>query len=231
VERKSRHCLIVISCIVLLTVIFYVTQAPASGPIGTVTHLSGPLMAKKADGSMKSLSRNSVVEEGDTLITEKRTFARIKFNDGGEVTLRPESQFKVESFSYDQAKPKDDKAMFELVKGGLRTITGQVGKRGVPDSYKMKTPPAVIGIRGTIFEVKICAGNCGGLPNGIYFFVPEGNITVTNNGGTQTVGAGQYAYAQNINSPPVILPKNPGIEFVLPKNIQATGPAGGCIVR
>ena len=230
-ERKNRHCLIVISCIVLLAVIFYATQAPASGPIGTVTHLSGPLMAKKADGSMKSLSRNSAVEEGDTLITEKRTFARIKFNDGGEVTLRPESQFKVESFSYDQAKPKEDKALFELVKGGLRTITGQVGKRGATDSYKMKTPPAVIGIRGTIFEVKICAGNCGGLPNGIYFFVPEGNITVTNNGGTQTVGAGQYAYAQNINSPPVILPKNPGIEFVLPKNIQATGPAGGCIVR
>jgi hypothetical protein len=231
VKHKNSHCLIVINCVALLVVIFYAAVALAAGPAGTVTHLSGPLLAKKADGSMKSLSRNSVVEQGDTLITEKRTYARIKFNDGSEVTLRPDSQFKVESFSYDQAKPKEDKAFFALVKGSLRTITGQVGKRGVPDSYKMKTPPAVIGIRGTIFEVKICAGNCAGLPDGVYFFVPDGNITVSNAAGTQVVGAGQYAYAQNINSPPVILPKNPGIDFVLPQNIGATGPSGGCIVR
>jgi hypothetical protein len=231
VERKNNHYLIVISCLAFLIVFFYTAAAFAAVAAGTVTHLSGPLFAKKADGSMKTLSRNSVVEQGDTVITEKRTYARIKFIDQSEITLRPDSQFKIESFSYDQAKPKEDRALFDLVKGGLRTITGQVGKRGNPDSYKMKTPPAVIGIRGTIFEVKICAGNCGNLPNGIYFFVPEGNISVTNPAGTQTVSAGQYAYAQNINSPPVILPKNPGIEFVLPKDIQKTGASGGCIVR
>jgi hypothetical protein len=229
VKQKNSHCLIAISCVALLAVIFYASAVFAAGAAGTVTHLSGPLFVKKADGSTKSLTRNSSVEQGDTLMTEKRTYARIKFNDGSEVTLRPESQFKIESFSYDQAKPKEDKGLFELVKGGLRTITGQVGKRA-PDSYKMKTPPAVIGIRGTIFEVKICAGNCGGLADGIYFFVPEGNITVSNAAGTQVVGAGQYAYAQNINSTPVILPQNPGIDFVLPKDIQATA-AGGCIVR
>jgi len=232
VEIKNKHCLIAISCLVFLMMAVFSSAAVfASDAVGTVTHLSGPLFARKADGSVRTLSRNSAVEQGDTLITEKRTYARVKFKDQSEVTLRPESQFKVESFSYDQAKPKEDKAVFDLVKGGLRTITGQVGKRGDPDSYKMKTPPAVIGIRGTIFEVKICAGNCGTLPDGIYFFVPEGNITVSNAGGVQTVSAGQYAYAQNINTPPVILPQNPGIDFVLPKDIQKTGASGGCIVR
>lgn len=229
--RINNRCLIAISSLVFLIVMLWTTATFAAVTAGTITHLSGPLFAKKADGSMKTLSRNSIVEQGDTIITEKRTYARIKFIDKSEVTLRPGTQFKIEAFAYDQAKPKEDKAFFDLVKGGLRTITGLVGKRGNPDSYKMKTPPAVIGIRGTIYEVKICAGNCGSLPNGIYFFVPEGNITITNPAGTQTVGAGQYAYAQNINTPPVILPKNPGIEFVLPKDIQKTGPSGGCIVR
>jgi hypothetical protein len=232
VEPKNKHCLIAISYVVaLLIVTFYAATAFAAVTAGTVTYLSGPLFARKADGSMKTLSKNSVVEQGDTLITEKRTYARIKFNDNSEVTLRPESQFKIEAFSYDQAKPKEDKAFFELVKGGLRALTGHVGKRGDPDSYRIKTPPAVIGIRGTIFEVKICAGNCGALADGIYFFVPEGTITVSNTSGSQTVGVGQYAYAKNINLAPVLLPRNPGIDFTLPKNVQTTGSNGGCMVR
>ncbi len=231
-ESKNRHCLIAISYVVAILIITLYTAAVfADVTAGTVTYLSGPLFAIKADGSKKTLSKNSIVEQGDTLITEKRTYARIKFNNNGEITLRPESRFKIEAFSYDQAKPKEDKALFELVKGGLRALSGHVGKRGDPDSYKMKTPPAVIGIRGTLFEVKICAGNCGGLADGIYFFVPEGSITVSNASGSQTVGVGQYAYAKDINSVPVLLPKNPGINFTLPKNIQAGGSSGGCMVR
>ena len=231
-ESKNKHCLIAISYVVaLLIVTFYAATAFAAVAAGTVTYLSGPLFAMKADGSMKTLSKNSIVEQGDTLITEKRTYARIKFNDNGEITLRPESRFKIEAFSYDQAKPKEDKAVFELVKGGLRALSGHVGKRGDPDSYKMKTPPAVIGIRGTFFEVKICSGNCGGLADGIYFFVPEGIISVSNASGSLTVGVGQYAYAKDIHSMPVLLPKNPGIDFTLPKNVRAAGSNAGCRVR
>ena len=230
-ESKNKNCLIAISyAVALLIVTFYAANAFAAVTAGTVSYLSGPLFAKKADGSVKTLFNNSVVELGDTLITEKRTYARIKFNDNSEVTLRPESQFKIEAFSYDQAKPEKDKAVYELVKGGLRALTGHIGKRGDPDSYKMKTRAAVIGIRGTIYEVKICDGNCGGLPDGIYFFVPEGNITVGNASGSQTVGVGQYAYAKDMDSVPVLLSGNPGIDFILPGNVQATG-NGGCMVR
>jgi hypothetical protein len=232
VESKSKHCLIAISYVVaLLIVTFYAATAFAADAAGTVTYLSGPLFAMKADGSMKTLSKNSVVEQGDTLITEKRTYARIKFNDNGEVTLRPESQFKIEAFSYNQAKPEEDKALFDLVKGGLRALTGHVGKRGDPNSYRIKTPPAIIGIRGTIFDVKICAGNCGGLEDGTYFFALEGSISVSNSSGSLTVGVGQYAYAKGINVMPLLLPKNPGINFSLPKNVQAARSTGGCIVR
>ena len=231
-ESKNKHCLIAISYVVaLLIVTFYAANTFAAVTAGTVSYLSGPLFAKKADGSVKTLFNNSVVELGDTLITEKRTYARIKFNDNSEVTLRPESQFKIEAFSYDQAKPEKDKAVYELVKGGLRALTGHIGKRGDPDSYKMKTRAAVIGIRGTTYEVKICDGNCGELPDGIYFFVPEGNITVSNASGSQMVGVGQYAYVKDMNSVPVLLSGNPGIDFTLPENVQATGSNGGCMVR
>lgn len=117
---------------------------------GTVTHLSGPLIAKKPDGTVKVLSNKSQVEEGDTLITEKDTYARIKFVDNSEMTLRPGTQMKIDSFSFDEDKPENDSATFNLVKGGLRAITGTLGKRN-KERFGVNTPTATIGIRGTIF--------------------------------------------------------------------------------
>lgn len=229
VGTKIKHYLIAISCVAaFFTVAFYAVNVSAAAPVGTVTYVSGPLFVKKADASVKALSKNSVVEQGDVVITEKRTYARIKFSDDSEVTLRPGSEFKIESFSYEQAKPKEDKYSVELIKGGLRAISGHVGKRGDPDSYKMKTRAAVIGIRGTVFELRICAGDCDGLADGLYFFVAEGSIMVSNSTGSLTIGAGQYAYVKDFNAAPVMLPGNPGIDLNLPNNFQQ---AGGCIAR
>lgn len=214
-----------------LLIVFCAANAFAADAAGTVTYLSGALFAKKADGSTKALSKNSVVEPGDTLITEKRTYARIKFKDNSEITLRPESQFKLEAFSYDEARPKEDKAVMELIKGGLRSLSGHVGKRGDPDSYKMKTRAAVIGIRGTIYDVRICKGNCGELEDGVYFFVLEGSIIISNDGGSLTVEAGQYAYVKDITTAPVLLAGNPGIDFSLQGNGQFIGSEWNCMIR
>ncbi len=207
---------IVISLLLLALSLGMAASAFAGEVVGTVTHLSGPLFAKKVDGTTKVLSQKSSVEQGDTLVSEKRTYARVKFTDNSEVTLRPNSQLKIENYSYDQAKPKEDSAVFSLAKGGLRAITGAVGKRGDPDSYKMKAPSATIGIRGTTYECKICSGNCPGLANGLYFFVAEGAIKVSNPAGMQHLDAGQYAYVKDPGTKPVILPGNPGQNFALP---------------
>jgi hypothetical protein len=118
--------------------------------VGTIAHLSGPLVAKKPNGSIKVLAVKSEVENGDTLVAEKNTYAQIKFVDNGEITLRPNTVFKIEKFSYDAAKPEGDAANFDLVKGGLRSVTGLLGKRN-KEKFALKTPSATIGIRGTTF--------------------------------------------------------------------------------
>ncbi|NNG22375.1 FecR family protein [Telluria aromaticivorans] len=117
---------------------------------GAVTRLSGPLMAKKPDGSVKVLALRSEIESGDTLVSEKNTYAQIRFIDNSEITLRPGTTFKVENFAYDEGKPEADSANFSLVKGGLRSITGLMGKRN-KEKFSLKTPSATIGIRGTTF--------------------------------------------------------------------------------
>ena len=53
------------------------TSFAHAGVAGQITHLSGTLSAKRADGSSKLLSVKSEVLEGDMLSTETETYARI----------------------------------------------------------------------------------------------------------------------------------------------------------
>ena len=94
-KRTTRARSIVISFLALSFVLIFYAVSFAGVKAGTVTHLSGPLFAKKADKTTKALSINSVVETGDILVTEKRTYARIKFTDEGEMVLRPGTQFRI----------------------------------------------------------------------------------------------------------------------------------------
>lgn len=142
--------------LVLLVSLFAATLAFAAQVAGTVTHLSGPLLAKKADGTAKILSVKSTVEQGDTLISEKDTYARIKFIDNSEITLRPNSQLKIDSFVFEEDAQEKDSATFSLVKGGLRAVTGTLGKRS-KERVGVNTPTATIGIRGTIFIAEYIA--------------------------------------------------------------------------
>jgi len=221
-RKITAISLFVFGLLLLATIVF-------AGQAATVTHLSGPLAVRKADGAIKAISIGSKIEEGDTVVTEKRTYCRLKFSDGSEVTMKPNSHFKVEKYNYEHAKPKYDSASFNLIKGGLRTITGQIGKRGNLDSYQMKTPTAVIGIRGTIYDAHFCQGDsCGAIKPGLYLAVTNGTVVITNSAGLQTtlqVKAGQYVYVQSSATPPVVLPSKPDIPFTPPPSV-GSGAAG-----
>ncbi|HEY0490252.1 MAG TPA: FecR family protein [Telluria sp.] len=194
---------------------------------GTVVHLSGPLMAKKADGSIKVLARKSEVEQGDTLIAEKGTYAQIRFIDNSEVTLKPDTNFKIEAFAYDEGKPDADSASFTLVKGGLRSVTGLLGKRN-KEKFSLKTPTATIGIRGTTFIAQYVGA--GGVPvpagpslaPGLHVHVIDGMIAVTNPGGAMNFAAGQFGFVRSSITPPVIVPNNPGLKFSPPPVFSMT---------
>ena len=214
---------------VLLWLALMCAAAPAWAGLvaGTVMQLSGPLMVKKADGKVRLLAIKSEVEQGDTLLTEKQTYALIKLIDNSEITLKPNSSFVIEQFSYTAEQPEDDHAIFSLLKGGLRSVTGLLGKRNKV-RFEMKTPAATIGIRGTTFVASYVAPAASSLPSpgsspagaglapGLYVQVLDGLIHVTNPAGTQNFAAGQFGFTPNFRQPPVLLPVNPGIPFTPP---------------
>src|SRR5512140_2234705 len=100
---------------------------------GTVTQLSGTLSVQKSDGSVRILSQKSEVVTGDTVNTQKDSYAQIKFTDGGVITLKPNTSVKIQDFHFKQEEPQKDSFVFGLVKGGLRAVTGLVGRRGNQD--------------------------------------------------------------------------------------------------
>ena len=137
----------------------------------------------------RKFSRRNPKSRPATLATAVDTYARVKFTHGAEVTLRPNTQLRVDSFNFEQNAFGKESAIFSLLKGGLRTIAGLVGKRK-PSSYEMRTTVASIGIRGTNYGLLFChedwqnlTNNEGPVPsNGLHLDVADGIISVTSQG-------------------------------------------------
>ena len=213
----------------VLALLWLLSALALAAPVaGTVVQLSGPLMARKADGTVKVLAIKSEVENGDTLVTEKNTYALLRFIDNSEITLRPGSTLTIENFSFDSGKQDGDRAQFNLVKGGLRAASGLLGKRS-KEKFELRTPAATIGIRGTLFVAEFVPA-AGQLPAarapGLYVQVLDGMVHLNNPAGTQVFNAGQFGFTPNLTLPPVVLPKNPGMQFNPPPifSSQTSGP-------
>ncbi|HET9709724.1 MAG TPA: hypothetical protein VFP39_15600 [Gemmatimonadales bacterium] len=203
--------------------------------IGTVTHLSGVLVAKRADGGTRLLGVQSAIAEGETLITEPATYARVKFADDAEVVLRPSSQMKIESYRYENSTPANDSVLLSLLKGGLRSVTGLIGRRS-RENVKFTTSTSTIGIRGTHFGMLLCQNDCASIPtasgppeNGLHVDVVDGAITLTNNAGQQVLVAGQFGYVRDANTVPVIVPPGRGIQVTMPPAISRNAGSGKSI--
>ncbi len=198
----------------LLSLLLALANAPAWAD-GTLTHLSGVVSVQRPDGTTMPGAAGVKVSVGDVVITGAGGYVRVEMTDGGELVLRPDSQLRVESYKFAAAKPAEDSFVFSMLKGGLRTVTGLIGKRGNREAYELKTSTATIGIRGTQFDLRVCQANCGALADGTYLAVRFGAVQTSNAQGSLPVAAGQVAFVSP-QRPPVMLPRDPGIGFTPP---------------
>ncbi|MBV1928851.1 MAG: FecR domain-containing protein [Gammaproteobacteria bacterium] len=138
-------------------------QVAVADRIGRVIGVRGQLTADSADGSSRQLRRRSYVRQGDTLTTSDAGGAQVRFNDGAQIALRKASSLRVDEYDWQGQQNGNEKAGFSLIKGGFRTITGAIGKVNKA-SYRVNTPFATIGIRGTHYALMSCqGGSCDGL--------------------------------------------------------------------
>ena len=127
-------------------------QSSTLQQIGEVALSKGVATARSDARPLTALAKGSPIYLSDIIETASRSFLVIKFDDGGKVTLRPDSRFDLNEYD---ANPGQEKQSFELLKGGLRAVTGAIGK-SKPEQVKYTARNTTIGIRGTTFVIKLC---------------------------------------------------------------------------
>lgn len=224
-----------------------VSAAAMAAEAGTVAHLSGTLSVQRPDGSVRILSQKSQIYPGDILTTQRDSYAQINFTDGSSMTMRPKTQLKIEQYHFVQDQPQEDNYFLRLIKGGLRTVTGLIGKRGNQDAYKIGTNTATIGIRGSSGDTLDCINGCEGVSStsdklepGVYHATYTGSYIMQNGAGDQIIGEGQFGFVRDPSSAPVILPGDPGLNLtqltfalglVTTGGVSAGGLSPECVVR
>src|SRR3954469_6820986 len=91
--------------------------------------------------------RGAELNNGDTVRTGEGR-AQLRFTDGAYVSLQPQSEFAIRDYRFDGKTDGTERGFFGLLKGAMRTVSGLVGRVN-RDQYRVTTPTATIGIRGT----------------------------------------------------------------------------------
>lgn len=157
-----------------------IPAAHAEGEAGIVLFANGDVTATSQNGVARELKRRSPVYAGDSLRTGAGARAQVRFTDGGIVALKPASELRIDDYAY-RAGSSEQKSILSLLKGGFRTMTGAIGKQTRSD-YRVNTPVATIGIRGTLYETSYVEGE--GLSLGVW----DGGISACNSSGCLDLG-------------------------------------------
>ncbi|MBP6501570.1 MAG: FecR domain-containing protein [Rhodoferax sp.] len=118
------------------------------GAAGVTQFAVGDVNVRRGQ-AVTPLIRGQQISSGDQVITGRSGQTQLRFSDGGLVSLAPNSQFNIDRYA-DDNQPEDG-FFASLLRGGMRAITGLVGKRN-HDNYRISTSTATIGIRGSAFS-------------------------------------------------------------------------------
>lgn len=140
--NRSRHS-ITHALFALLLFALAVGEARALEAVGYIARLKGQVTI---DGD--AAERGSPFNPGALIRTAEESYALLKFKDEQTVFLRSNTELKVDAYVYEQAQPQQNNSSLSLLKGGMRAVTGLIGKDN-PEAVRYDTPAATIGIRGT----------------------------------------------------------------------------------
>lgn len=119
----------------------------AAANSGHIDFVSGNVTAQALGSQPRALAKGSEVRSGDTVRTNDG-MVQIRYPDGAFVSLRPDTEYTIENYRFEGKADGSEQGLFKLLKGTMRTVTGLVGRVNRAN-YRITTPTATIGIRGT----------------------------------------------------------------------------------
>ncbi len=168
-------------------------SATSGSAIGTVDLLSGTVTVTSIKGVPRSTTPGMALQVGDTIQTEDESEAHATMADGAYLAVRANSRLKITEYAANGNNR--DSSLISLITGSLRTVTGWIAKTR-PKAYRIITPTATVGVRGTDHEVIFYTAEEAETPEeaGTHNVVYEGATTLETPKGSVSVTVGQAAY-------------------------------------
>jgi hypothetical protein len=138
--------------------------------VGQVSLVIGAARVIHMDGSSEPLRRGASILVGDRVETSANGHVHVRFIDNGAVSIRPESVLEVQAYRFDADKPQLNEVRLRMEQGTSRSISGAATELD-KSRFRLNTPIAAIGVRGTDFIVQTDA-------TGVRATVADGAIVV-----------------------------------------------------
>lgn len=144
----KRHLLLLaLACLACLAMPAFAARDHAA----LVKSVTGHVQVTRHDHTFRAASGTTLLVS-DRVVTASGASAAIVFEDGTLLTLGPGADILVRDYVFE---PKNGKFSFSLylAKGSAIYESGKIGKMS-PQSVKVETPKATVGVRGTRFLIE-----------------------------------------------------------------------------
>jgi len=181
---------------------------------GTVELVTGLVTVQTQEGRSFAPRVGAPIPVGAEIVTGRDGEIHVGTADSGFIALRPNTRLRVAE--YRAEGDELDTQILSLVRGTFRSVTGWIGRYNA-DRYRVTTPTATIGVRGTDHEpsylleedVSAIAAEAG-LEPGTYDKVNEGASWIESEGGRVDVPVNFAGFAHASRARPFRLKKVPG---------------------
>lgn len=208
---------------------------PASwANVGAVINILGNAKIQKKTGQTSPAIRGDFLYEGDAVWTEATSNVQIRMMDGAMVWVRPSSELKIDAYKSTDRGGARNESSLRLLSGSMRTVTGVIAKQS-PENYRLNTPNATIGVRGTEFDAVYVNGASVGqyrAETGTYHRVYQGSTNIRSGQQEINVSEGQAVFVgTQTNSSPVRLQNIPDFLNLPPAATSITAtPANNVVI-
>lgn len=138
---------------VLVAALFVFIPLPAiADGIGKFRKVKGDTIVERNGDKAKAVV-GGLVFQNDVIETAADGAVGITFNDNTVFSTGPNSRVSMEEFKFNPVTLKGS-FLAKLNRGTLSVVSGDIA-RGSPSAMRIKTPSAILGVRGTRFLVRV----------------------------------------------------------------------------
>jgi hypothetical protein len=153
-ENYARR--IAVGCLAFAMVVVMTSAARAAGAkIAQVKTVSGQTFIVR-DGVKTPVKIGDAVFEKDVIQTGADGAIGITFIDNTTLSAGPNSEVAMEEYKFDSSNFTGS-MLTDMRKGTLSVVSGDIA-RSTPGAMKVRTPDAILGVRGTRFVVQVNGG-------------------------------------------------------------------------